>query len=317
MKRVIFCLIIILFVVGCKDEERVYKVGALMFAPTNQITLEGFRYELSNKGYVEGQNLEFIYNGFVKNIDGLEAEARKIIDQGAEVIFAMTTPAARAAYKVAKDTDVQVVFGPVNDPVAAKLVKDLRSPGGNITGVRLAPSDGKRLEWLYRVKPDMKKIYFPYNPNDKSPLISLKTTQKAAKKLNLEIVEVPLKSREEVTESMAKIPDDVQAIFMPRDGLIMSRAKEYTKIGIEKGILVSTPRYSQIQNDGVVSGYGFNDYEIGKQAARIVDQILRTGIKAGDLPVETAEDYLFFNLETARKMNLHIDESLLRQAYKR
>lgn len=51
-----------------------------------------------------------------------------------------------------------VVFAPVNDPVDAGIVANLRRPGGNITGIRRPTGDGLRLQWLKRIVPAVRNV---------------------------------------------------------------------------------------------------------------------------------------------------------------
>jgi putative tryptophan/tyrosine transport system substrate-binding protein len=66
-------------------------------------------------------------------------------------------------------------------------------------------------------------------------------------------------------------------------------------------------------NAGAVVTYAGSFPAMGRQAARLADQILK-GIKPGDLPVETAEYFLHINLQTATAMGLDIPDTILRQA---
>ena len=62
--------------------------------------------------------------------------------------------------------------------------------------------------------------------------------------------------------------------------------------------------------------YGFDHREIGRQAAHLADQILR-GVPPGDLPVETASNYLGINLDTAEAMDFEFPAAILRQSHLR
>lgn len=64
---------------------------------------------------------------------------------------------------------------------------------------------------------------------------------------------------------------------------------------------------------GYVMGYGPSYNETGRQAAQVIDRILR-GASPADLPVQIAENYLMINLEAAEAIGLEIPESILRQA---
>jgi putative ABC transport system substrate-binding protein len=65
---------------------------------------------------------------------------------------------------------------------------------------------------------------------------------------------------------------------------------------------------------GGLASYGSDYYESGKQAARLVDKILR-GAKPADLPVEVNAKIEFaINLNTAKALGLTIAPEVLFQA---
>jgi putative ABC transport system substrate-binding protein len=64
---------------------------------------------------------------------------------------------------------------------------------------------------------------------------------------------------------------------------------------------------------GGLASYSANTYEVGRQAARLVDRII-SGVKPADLPVERATRFdLVINLRTARALNI-VPRSLLWRA---
>ena len=239
-------------------------------------------------------------------------EAQKLVAQKPDLLFTSPTPATQAAQQATRGGSLPVVFAPVNDPLAAGIVASLKEPGGNITGIRLAPSDGVRMEWLQKINPGLRAVYLPYNSKDKSALTSLEQARQAAEALRIELIAQGVGDQEELSAAMAEIPDRAGAVFLPRDGLVMSRIADWVELCRARRMMLSSPRQAQVVQ-GALVGFGFVGFEIGKQAARLADRILK-GADPGKLPVETAEDYLFINLKTAREIGLEIGESILRQA---
>jgi ABC-type uncharacterized transport system substrate-binding protein len=63
-----------------------------------------------------------------------------------------------------------------------------------------------------------------------------------------------------------------------------------------------------------LASYGANNYELGRQSARLVEKILK-GAKPADLPVEQPTKFeLVINLRTAKALGLTIPQSLLLRA---
>src|SRR5207244_6575018 len=84
-------------------------------------------------------------------------------------VFGPSTQAARAA-----TTTIPVVFCPVADPVAAKLVVSSEAPGGNLTGVASADAEAsrRRLAAFRQVLPEPQRLAVlsaPRVPPDRVP----------------------------------------------------------------------------------------------------------------------------------------------------
>jgi putative ABC transport system substrate-binding protein len=215
----------------------------------------------------------------------------------------------QAAQRATAGTDIPVVFVPVNDPVGAGLVDNLRNPGGNITGITFGVQEARRLEWLIQVAPTIEQIYIPYNPEDRSAVLALETVSEAAPKLGVELITREVRNLEEITAAVENIPEEADAIFLLPDSLLGGRANKFVELQLPTS--AANPR--DLADHGVLTSYGIEITAAGKQAARLADQILR-GIKPADLPVETAEFYLAINLKTAEAIGLDISDEILLQA---
>jgi putative tryptophan/tyrosine transport system substrate-binding protein len=288
-------------------------IGALVYGSHNVATLEGFKAGLEERGFIEGKNITYLFDGPYKKIKDLDTGMEKLMVQNPDLIVVTTTPGAQAAKKATNQKKVPIVFGPVNDPVSAGIVESQKQPGDNITGVRLTDCTAKQLEWAVRISPWINKIFIPYNPNDKSSLISLQKLKEAVAMFGFHLTAKEIQNHEEIDALLGNFPTGFDAIFLPRDGMIMSRIEDFAKVAKQKKLILSSTRL-EMAKKGALFGFGFNSFELGRQMARLADLILH-GSNPGKLPIETAEDYLSINLKVADILGITISENILRQAH--
>jgi putative ABC transport system substrate-binding protein len=271
--------------------------------------MEGFKEGMTELGYIEGENITYIYEGLSDSIDRLDSIAQGLVAADVDLILSITTPATQAAQRATAGTDIPVVFVPVTDPVGAGLVDSLKQPGDNITGVTFGAQEGRRLEWLVQIVPTIEQIYIPYNPEDRSAVLALEMASAAATTLGVELITRQARDHEEITAAIENIPEEADAIFILPDSLVAGRIAEF----VELQLPLSGANPTLVENCGVFTSYGMEQTSSGKQAARLADQVLR-GVKPSDLPVETAEFYLAINLKTAKAIGLDIRDEILLQA---
>jgi putative ABC transport system substrate-binding protein len=311
----IFLLLTGLLLTACggATQAKTHTIGVINIVPALDSTLEGFKEGMTGSGYVEGENITYIYNGATTDMSQLDAVAQGLVEANVDLILAITTPATKAAQKATAGTDIPVVFVPVTDPVAAGIVDSLKEPGGNTTGVTFGVQEARRLEWLVKIAPTIEQIYVPYNPEDQSPVQALKVVSETATKLGIELITREVRTPEEVMAAIENIPEEADGFFLLPDSLVSTRIPDIVETTIKLNLPTSSPNTSNVKIDGLLTSYGTEQISSGKQAARLTDQIFK-GVKPADLPVETAEFYLAINLKTAEAIGLDIPDEILRQA---
>ena len=299
-----------LLLAACNDRPKT--IGVINLTSSLDGTVEGFKKNMTDLGYTEGENITYIYEGATNSIETLDSVAQCLVEADVDLILSVTTPATQAAQRATADTDIPVVFVPVTDPVGAGLVESLRQPGGNMTGITFGFQEGQRLEWLVQMAPTVKNIYILYNPRDRSAVLALETASVTAAKLGVKLITREVSSLEDVTTAIEYIPEEADAVFILPDGLVAARLVELIEAANTRKLPTSGPSEPSIE-EGALTVYGMWQDATAKQAARLADQILR-GSKPSDLPVEMAEFYLAINLKTAEIIDLDISDEILLQA---
>lgn len=302
----------VLLFVACQQPP-ITRIGVVNLSPRLEPVLDGFKEGMMELGYVEGENVVYVYDGPAANIEALDGKVQALLDADVDVIVSISTPATQVAHRLTQTTRTPVVFGPVTDPVAAGVVTAVSRPGGNVTGVRLGmESEAQRLQWLLRVNEHIRRVYVPYNSEDASAVVSVTAVSEAADALGVTLVLQEARTDEEITRAIATVSEDIHAIFLPQDSLVAARVDDFVATAVTRQLPLSAPTDEQVERGALIS-YSFRLHDLGIQMARLVDQILQ-GTSPADLPVETANFYLTINMQTADKIKLELPDIVLQSA---
>ncbi len=312
--QMIFAIAIVfsLLMTGCAPKAKTYTIGVINLAPTLEDTLTGFKQGMADLGYIEGENVTYIYAGPAGGIDQLDGMVQDLVKAKVDLIFSISTPATQAAKRATVDNNIPVVFGILTDPVGAGVVNSLTEPGGNITGVTFGPQEVRRLEWLTKIAPTVQQVYVIYNPNDTSANLALKTATETAARLGLEIVAREVRNPDEIAAALTDLPEEVDALYLLPDSQTEASLTDILAAANARHLPTSVPNIERVK-DGALYSYAMKLIPTGQQAARLADQILK-GIKPADLPVETTEFFLGINLKTAQAIGLTVSDDILSQA---
>ena len=305
--------VILMFGYSCDYKKEItYTVGIVNPSAGLVDVVKGFKEGMKARGYEEGKNITYLYDGPLGGIDKVDAKINELIAQKPDLIYSLTTPASKKLKKALNNTDIPGVFAPVFDPVVTGIVNSQARPGGQMTGVMVRGSTAKALEWLLIIVPDVKNIFIPFHITDKAACLTVEDLQETADKLNIKLVTEDVTNTEELETALTRIPDDTDAIWLTCSHLLASNVDKIVLAAEERNIPVASSTHSR-KRSGILVAYGEDDIRLGKQAARLADKVLK-GNSAGTVPVENAEYILVINLETAAKLGINVPDTILKQA---
>ncbi len=304
--------ILALLLTACQGtpEPSTYIIGVASEFPAEEI-LDEFKSTMTGLGYVEGENITYIYHGILGGgQQANEAEIKILMAEQVNVLLTLGSAPTKVAQKAVEGTNIPVVFSPATNPLGEKFVTSLRNPGGNLTGIQSIDSTPKALEWLLKLAPDTKLVYAPYHSGDQSAPMSVKLLTDTAAQLGVELVLDEVSSGDEVLVAVKDLPQN-SAILFPISPSIDPSLDDILELAIE--LEIPTGSTTNLTQDKLLFTYAVDLPRIGEQAGVMVDKILK-GTDPGDLPVETAEFILIVNLRTAQSIGIDVSDEILYQA---
>lgn len=287
-------------------------VTAIVEHPALDAARDGVKDALAEAGYKEGENLKFIYQSAQGNPATAAQIARQFVGEGPDVIVPISTPSAQAV--VSATRDIPVVFTAVSDPVGAQLVKDLKKPGGNVTGLSdMSPVVEQHIKLIKEVMPNIKKLGYLYNSGETNSVSLLAALKEAAAAEGIEIVESAATKSAEVQGAARALVGRADAMYVPTDNTIVSALESAVGVAEESKLPLFTADTDSVKR-GALAALGFNYYDVGKQTGAIVVKILK-GEKPGDIAVDIAKGTdLVINLGAAKKMGVEFPQAVIDRA---
>jgi putative tryptophan/tyrosine transport system substrate-binding protein len=269
---------------------------------------------LAELGYVEGRNIRLEFRTAAGNADALPAIAQEIVQEGnVDVIIAISTPAALAAYKATQTIPI-VAFAAV-DPVASGLADSLAHPGRNVTGIAVFSEETtvKRVELMREVLPRAVRLG-TVTTKLTSGAASLGPVLETGRKLGFEVEAINVDDPANIAKILS--PEILARfdgfVFVPDIILNAHMAEVIKMIGLSnKPAIFAAPDW--VANGGLMS-FGPDFADATRQLIAQVDRVLK-GAKPGDLPFERPTKFdLRINLRIARAMGLELSPIILARA---
>jgi putative ABC transport system substrate-binding protein len=265
------------------------------------------------RGYRENQDFVIGVRFTQGDIAALPQAARELVEQGIDILFTVNPAPAKAA-QIATNR-IPIVFYGAGDPIGLGLIQSFARPGGNITGVTDLDLelDSKRLEIFKEMIPGITRVLFPYDPSDAFAVAQAKIYRESARRLKITLIEKTVGTQKEAQATFDGIREnEIHGIVVPRSlsfnipGLaleVMSQQRVPT--------MFFGPWYVE---QGGFASYGPDFYQSGRQAARLVDKILK-GTNPGQIPVEVNNNIEFVvNLKVATALGIKIAPEALYRA---
>lgn len=294
-------------------QKEIPTVGVLqlMSHPALDAIHKGIDKGLEMSGYHVGRDVKIDFQNAENDQSNLKSMSERFVNEGVQAMVGIATPSAQA---LANASDkVPVVMGAVTDPVAAKLVKSVDQPGGNITGVSdQAPIDAQ-LDLIRQIMPDAHVLGVISTNSDDSAQTQVRMVQEKAKKYGFDVKSYTISSTNDLNQVAAEMVTKVQAIFVPTDNTIASAMPTLASVANSRRIPIF-PTVDTMVKQGGLATVGLNQFDLGVETGKMVAAIL-DGDNPATMPIHFMKrGDLIVNEKVAAKLGIKLPADLLKRA---
>lgn len=272
-------------------------IGILQLTQHLDDAVRGFKTGLSGRC----PEARFVYLNADGQAGRLPALAEELAASKPELIFACSTPAAKAA--VALSAPIPVVYTPVFDPVGSGLADTLERPGGKATGVAGMVPAAAKVALIKRLLPEARTVGVLYDAGDANAVLEASNFQAAADALEVFIFDITRPDHlSTVDERLASKPD---CLFLPIGRIVeenFATIAYYAELA-NLPVIASSPANVAA---GALAALAADHYKLGLACAAQAALILG-GAPAGSLPVGGPDSPdLFLNASVADRLGLQL-----------
>lgn len=276
-------------------------ITQLVEHPSLDKAKDGFIKALEDNGYKDGENIKIDYQNAQNDMPTTQMIANKFVSDKKDLIYAISTPSAQAAYNATKD--IPILITAVTDPVAAGLVKSIDKSEGNVSGTSDYISIDKNLELIKMFIPDAKTIGVLYNTSEVNSKIQVDTLKEYASKNNYEVLEKGVSSSMEISQAMSSLVGKIDVLYVPTDNLIVSSMPIVSKIATNNKVPVISSEDGSVKS-GALACQGIDYEKLGYKTGELAVKVLN-GEEISNIPVTILDEtQIIVNEDTLESLSL-------------
>lgn len=233
--------------------------------------------------------------------------AKNMVASKCDVIFAIATPAAKAAFAATDDTDIPVIFCAVNDPVASELVESMEKPGYACTGTSDVLDLKAQVDLIQSMQPEAKKIGILYTSSEDNSISNLKKFKDICGKRGLTVVDKAVQGASDIPAAAEDLASKVDCINNFTDNNVVNNLSVVLSAAEKNNIPVYGSEEEQVKN-GCLASMSIDYKALGKVTGNMAADVLK-GKDASKMAVKTiSEATPLVNTDVLSKLKMTMPE---------
>ena len=297
---------------GAGAQGKPVRIGVIQYAvnPSLDNCYTGFKKGMEESGYKLGGNLTVDFQNAQADPSNAATIAKNMVTKKYDMIMAIATPAAMAAYGAAKATNTPVVFTSVVDPLASGLVQTLQKPGGNCTGSSDVLPLEDQMKMIRAFLPKAKRIGVLHTTSEMNSTACLKKFQALAPKYGFEIVDIDVTGSSDVEPAVKSlIAKGVDCINNFTDNNVVNHLPALLQAANQANIPIFGSEVEQVK-DGCLASVSIDFVSLGEETGKMAAKILDGKAQPESTPVYVVNfGKPVYNKAVLEKLGMKLPES--------
>ena len=315
LTALILTLMMLLTLTAPALADDMINIGIIQFAEHGSLDncRQGFIEGLAEEGFIEGQNVSFNLQNAQTDM-AIASQIASVLVPQSDMICAIATPAAQAAFNYAQDEEVPVIYTAVTDPVGASLANEEGANPGHITGTSDLLAVEAQLKMIRALMPEAKKIGILHTTSETNNTLPLELYNQLAPTYGFEIVAKGISTGADIPLALDALLPQVDCISNLTDNTVVSYLAVVLEMAGEEGKPVFGSEIEQVKL-GCVAAEGIEYLELGRQTGRMAAKVLKGEATAQDIPFERITNpYLYINKDAMANFSIELPAELADRA---
>jgi len=310
----LFFCIVWLFLSSCENVPETYTIGIAEFneSPMNAETEKGLLDCLRDSGYVEGKNVKILIQNAQGDFPTVNAIARNFTTGRINLICCLSTQNLQNCLNMS--SSVPIVFTSVANPILAGAGRSVTDHRPNVTGIATRSPFDETIALIRELLPQVKVVGTIYTPSEMNSEYYLECLKSVAERNGIQVVAISVNTTSDLADAAtALVGKNIDAVYQISDNLTNLGFEAIVKAANQASLPLFCNQSTEVER-GASVGVGWDFYEAGYAAGKLVPQILR-GVKPAGIPIQYMTGAkVTLNLAAAEIQRLIIPEAIIAKA---
>lgn len=215
--------------------------------------------------------------------------AANMVSQGYDMIIAIATPAASAAFAATEGTDIPVIFCAVSDPVAVELVESMDNPGDLCTGTSDVLDMEAHVDMIQAFLPDVKTIGVVYTTSEANSITQLGNLKSVCDARGLTVEAIGIQNDADIPAAAQALAEKTDCFLNFTDNKVVNNLSVLLEATNAVGIPIFGSEEEQVKN-GCAASMSIDYVALGEITGEMALDVLLNGADAKTMAVKTTSD---------------------------